>query len=399
MTLPDARTATSAANSAAVAARELSPEQGPRLLFFSGGTALNGLGRVLKHHTHRSIHLVTPFDSGGSSAALRRAFDMPAIGDLRSRLVALADDSMHGHPEVVALFQQRLPDSGPQAELRQAVQTLAAGSGNELSGIPSPLREQLSELLAAFAAAMPADFDLRGASIGNLILAGGYLQHGRDLRPVIALFSELIAVRGTVLPVVEASLHLGVRLRNGEEIIGQHRITGKQVRPLTSPIDTLFLSASSAQSMPVVPSIGPEVQNLIAQAELICFPPGSFFSSVLANLLPSGVGRAVTSNPAPKVYVPNLGIDPEQLDCGVADCIQRLRAALEPENGGARPAVDTLLIDQQHERYVGLPSAAQLQEWGMRMVEAPLVSAVSVPYYDNEKLAAALLALAGNLHA
>lgn len=324
---------------------------------------------------------------------------MPAIGDLRSRLVALADDSMHGHPEVVALFQQRLPDSGQQAELRQAVQTLAAGSGNKLSGIPSPLREQLSELLTAFAAAMPADFDLRGASIGNLILAGGYLQHGRDLRPVIALFSELIAVRGTVLPVVDASLHLGVRLRNGREIIGQHRITGKQVRPLTSPIDTLFLSASSAQSMPVVPLIGPEVQNLIAQAELICFPPGSFFSSVLANLLPAGVGRAVTSNPAPKVYVPNLGIDPEQLDCGVADCIQRLRAALEPENGAARAAVDTLLIDQQHERYVGLPSAAQLQEWGMRMVEAPLVSAASAPYYDNEQLAAALLALAGNLHA
>ena len=57
------------------------PELGPRILFFSGGTALTGLSRELKKFTHNSIHFVSPFDSGGSSAKLRHAFDMPAIGD------------------------------------------------------------------------------------------------------------------------------------------------------------------------------------------------------------------------------------------------------------------------------------------------------------------------------
>ncbi len=61
------------------------PELGPRILFFSGGSALNGLCKALKHYTHNSTHLVTPFDSGGSSAELRNAFNMPSIGDLRSR--------------------------------------------------------------------------------------------------------------------------------------------------------------------------------------------------------------------------------------------------------------------------------------------------------------------------
>ncbi len=67
---------------------ESNPDAGPKLLFFSGGTALNGLSQVLKRYTHNSIHLVTPFDSGGSSAVLREAFDMPAVGDLRSRMMA-----------------------------------------------------------------------------------------------------------------------------------------------------------------------------------------------------------------------------------------------------------------------------------------------------------------------
>ena len=43
------------------------PELGPKVLFFSGGTALRDVSRRLKRYTHNSIHLITPFDSGGSS--------------------------------------------------------------------------------------------------------------------------------------------------------------------------------------------------------------------------------------------------------------------------------------------------------------------------------------------
>ena len=55
------------------------PELGPSILFFSGGSALRQVSRA-QELSHNSIHLVTPFDSGGSSAKLRKAFDMPAIG-------------------------------------------------------------------------------------------------------------------------------------------------------------------------------------------------------------------------------------------------------------------------------------------------------------------------------
>ena len=74
---------------------------GRRLIFFTGGTALREVSRELARHTPDTVHLLTTFDSGGSSAALRRAFAMPAVGDLRNRLLALADFSI---PDCVLTF-------------------------------------------------------------------------------------------------------------------------------------------------------------------------------------------------------------------------------------------------------------------------------------------------------
>ena len=91
-------------------------EAGPAILFFSGGTALRGLSRHLLRHTRNSIHLSTPFDSGGSSASIRKAFHMPAVGDLRNRLVALADPAISGRPEI---FLGTNRHSGPLTLVRQ----------------------------------------------------------------------------------------------------------------------------------------------------------------------------------------------------------------------------------------------------------------------------------------
>ena len=93
------------------------PELGPRILFFSGGSALRPLCRVLKQYTHNSVHLITAFDSGGSSAQLRRAFAMPAIGDLRNRIVALADESVRGSPQIYRLFAYRMSSTASRSEL------------------------------------------------------------------------------------------------------------------------------------------------------------------------------------------------------------------------------------------------------------------------------------------
>lgn len=372
------------------------PELGPRLLFFSGGSALNGVSRRLQHYTHNSIHLVTPFDSGGSSAKLREAFDMPAIGDLRSRLMALADDSILGHPEVYRLFTHRLPKDGEPPALRATLDALVSGHHPLTADISNPMRRLICHQLGFFREAMPADFDLRGASIGNLILAGGYLNNHQQLDPIIFLFSKLVHVRGTVRAVVNKDYHLAVTLEDGRRVLGQHRITGKEVAPLTSPIAGIELSASRDRDEPVTAKLRKKNRRLIASAELICYPPGSFYSSLLANLLPEGVGRAILANRCPKVFIPNSSPDPEQAGMGLEQQISVLLDTLRRDIGEARPAhelVNFVLLDRARGDYPGELSDAFLNELGITLIDTRLIGESGTPHYDPDLLATALLSL------
>ena len=159
------------------------PELGPKVLFFSGGTALRDVSKRLKRYTHNSIHLITPFDSGGSSAVIRAVFDCLAVGDLRNRLMALAEESLFGTPEIVTLAAFRLDESKPQSALREELGSMVNGSHPLVEAVPSPIRQIVCSHLHWFARAISKSaaspraqaFDLRGASIGNLLIVGGYL--------------------------------------------------------------------------------------------------------------------------------------------------------------------------------------------------------------------------------
>ncbi|MGB5453017.1 MAG: GAK system CofD-like protein [Sedimenticolaceae bacterium] len=373
------------------------PELGPRILFFSGGSALNGLCKTLKNYTHNSIHLVTPFDSGGSSAELRRAFNMPSLGDLRSRLVALADETVLGHPEVYALFTYRFPGDSPNQELRSKLESMAQGKDDRVRAITNPMRRLIRNQLGYFLDAMPDNFDLRGASIGNLILAGGYLNNHQHLDPIIFLFSKLVNVQGTVRAIVNDDLHLAADLEDGSRVIGQHRLTGKQVPPLSSPIERLFLSKSSDSFVPAVARLRKKNRKLIEAADLICYPPGSFYSSVMANLLPEGVGRAIADNDCPKVYIPNLGSDPEQIGMGFERTVHVLLEQLRADAGtgcGNDRLVNFVVADSGNGHYPSGFTAGSLKELGIELIDVELISKKSAPYYDNDLLVSALLSLA-----
>ncbi len=329
------------------------PELGPRILFFSGGSALDTLSSKLKNFTHNSIHLVTPFDSGGSSAKLRQAFEMPAIGDLRSRMVALADETITGHPEVYRLFTYRLPVDKTQKVLRQQLADMADGKNPRVMDISNPMRRLIRNLLEYFIDQMPDDFDLRGASIGNLVLAGGYLNNHRHLDPIIFLFSKLVSVQGTVRAIVNSNLHLIAELENGDTIIGQHRLTGKEVGPIKSPVKRLAYSSHPDSNEPATAAIRKKVRKLICSADLICFPPGSFYSSLIANLLPEGVCEAIATNENPKVFIPNLGTDPEQFGMSLKDTLNTLLNYLQQGVPDAAPnqLLNFLLIDSRNGSY------------------------------------------------
>ena len=372
------------------------PELGPRMLFFSGGTALNAVSRVLKNFTHNSTHMVTPFDSGGSSAKLREAFAMPSIGDLRSRLIALADETVTGHPEIYNLFTYRFPKRARKGDLLNQLESMIRGSHPLLDPVSNPMRRIIRNQLGYFYDAMPAKFDLRGANIGNLILTGGYLNNHQHLDPIIFLFEKLVGVQGTVRAVTNDNLHLAAELEDGSHIIGQHLLTGKEVAPLTSPIKRLSLSKQLGKFTPAKSQLRKKNQKLIQEAELICYPPGSFYSSLLANLLPQGVGSAIAANEGPKVFIPNLGHDPEQIGMSLNHSLQRLMEYLRADVADNCPdekLLNFVLLDSKNGSYSSPLSNNLVRELNIQVIDTPLISERSALYYDSEKLVSALLSL------
>lgn len=368
------------------------PHQGPRILFFSGGSALNGISRHLKRSTFNSIHLITPFDSGGSSQALRVAFDMPAVGDLRSRLMALADETVLGQPDVYRLFSYRLDRTEPPEMLRAEVASMVEGNHPLISAISKPMRRLIQSLLGSFAKQVPEDFDYRHASIGNLILAGGYLSHGRELEPVLFLMSKMVDVRGTVRAVVDETWQLGVDLADGRRIIGQRSFSGKEVAPLDSPIARCFLSDGQSELAARDVQLPKRNAKLIKRADVICYPPGSLYSSIVANLLPSGVGRAVVARRVPKVYMPSLGPDPEALGHSLCDQVSAILAPLR-RDAGPQPPPSQLMTHVLCDLSVP-DSACQdvTDSHGIPCHRLPLRTG-DQPKYDAERVAQNLISL------
>lgn len=372
------------------------PQWGPSVLFFSGGSALNDTSRVLKRYTHNSIHLVTPFDSGGSSAELRKAFHMPSIGDLRSRMMALADESLRAHPDTCKLFNYRFPQDAKPLDLAKQLTRMANGHDPMVKAIENPMRKLIRNHLGYFLDRVPDDFELRGASIGNLILAGGYLNNREDLDPIVYLFSKLVNVQGQVRTMVNDDLHLAATLDNTEQVSGQHRLTGKEVPPIRSPIRALFLTEQLDQFSPVSVKVTKKNARSIREADLIVYPPGSFYTSLVANLLPKGVGRAVAANDNPKVYIPNQGLDPEQkgmtLDHQVQTLLSTLRADVSEDVPNHR-LLNFVLIDSRKGDYPVAIDQDLMASLGITVIDTPLINALSSPYYDQDLLVEALLSL------
>ena len=91
----------------------------PSLIVFSGGTAFNSVASHVKNFTTRVSHVLPVSDDGGSTAEIVRVLGGPAVGDIRSRCLRLADDSDDEARAVKALLAHRLCSDDPEAAKRE----------------------------------------------------------------------------------------------------------------------------------------------------------------------------------------------------------------------------------------------------------------------------------------
>lgn len=339
-------------------------------LFFSGGTALKSLAKEMAARSQLSYHIITTHDSGGSSQVLRKYLHMPAVGDIRNRLLALAGGA---EQHVAEFLGARIPASISQAEACRIFGEELQKASARKDGV-----ECAYEDLKHFKAALGHSFDYRGASLGNLALAGAYLANGGNLDEVICKYGRILGVKARVAPACAQSLHLAALLSNGQVIHGQHKF-----KDIETPVSEFWLTGMEPwgpfNPLPKKPGTNPAAVSLIGMASLICYPMGSFYSSLLANLLPEGIPRAIAVAKAPKVYIPNAGHDPEQAGLCVFSQILALLGTLKKNlpKGKAHSLLDIVVMDKRQDRYAGGPMAAEqldkLAAMGINVVYAQLI--------------------------
>jgi uncharacterized cofD-like protein len=240
-----------------------------RVVSLGGGTGLSTLLRGLKHYADPLSDppvditaVVTVTDDGGSSGRLRRDFDIQAPGDIRNCMVALSEDA----GLLSKLFQYRFK----------------SGRG------------------------------LRGHSFGNLFLTA--LSHiTGNFHDAVRQSCEVLAIRGRIFPSTMANCQLEAELENGTLVAGETNISRSRRR-----IMRIRLVPRRCRPLP-------ETLDAIANADLITLGPGSLFTSVIPNLLVSGIPDAMERSPAVKAYFVNLMWQPgETSDFRASDHVRSI---------------------------------------------------------------------------
>ncbi len=218
-------------------------QSGPSIVAIGGGTGLSTFLRGLKEYTVNITAVVAVTDDGGSSGRLRDDFDLPAPGDLRNCLVALA-----------------------------------------------PEEQRLAEL---FTYRFSGETELAGHSLGNILLTALSDIHG-GFPEAIRACSEVLAIQGKVLPAMLGHPELRAKMSDGSQYVGETSITsaGKRIESL------------EVEPQPARPN--PEAISAVADADLVVVGPGSLYTSILTNFLEPQLCSAVCETTAPVVYICNL---------------------------------------------------------------------------------------------
>ena len=314
-----------------------------RVVAAGGGTGLprvlSGLAAGVEPEEDRPVEVtavVTTADDGGSSGALRRAYGVPAAGDVRNCLVALSA----GANPLAAVFQHRF----------------GGASG------------------------------LAGHTVGNLVLTA-LAQRLGDFGEAVAAAGALLGVRGRVLPASEGPADLVAQLEDGRIVRGETSIARARGR-----IAEVRLARAVA-----APRVAIEA---VLAADVVVLGPGSLYSSVLASVAAGGMREALRATAATRVLVVNLLSQPGETDgYSAADHLRAVQRHLGDVIDVALihrpPLPPALAAAHAAEGAAPVPvDRSEVEALGAVPVVLDLLAAGAVARHDPQKLARALLGIA-----
>jgi 2-phospho-L-lactate transferase/gluconeogenesis factor (CofD/UPF0052 family) len=318
-----------------------------RIVLFCGGRGSATIIRALLRRTDVELALiVNAFDDGLSTGALRNFIPgMLGPSDFRKNLSYLFGNYSQAQYALKSLMEYRLPGG-------REIEKLARFAGGSDAVLDEPLAGWFAQLQPAtlqrvrgllarfFAHAAGAEFDYRDCSLGNLVFAGAYLQHGEDFNAAAAEVGELVGTRARLLNVGTQQNRVLTGLKQDCTLLASEaELVGPQS---PSPITHLYLleqplSADDKQALSsldmagkhawlsardVVSQLSKPAAEAIAGADIILYGPGTQHSS----LFPSYriAAAALAAAPAPvKALVMNLDSDHDIQGLSASDVVDR----------------------------------------------------------------------------
>lgn len=319
--------------------RRLQLAQGYRVVALGGGTGLSTLLRGLKQHTSNITAIVTVTDDGGSSGRLAQEKGIIPPGDMRNCLVALAD----AEKAMTDLFQHRFTsDSG----------------------------------------------SLSGHAVGNLLIAALVDQARGDFERAIELASDVLNIRGRVVPSTLSHVRLRALLEDGTEICGETKIveSGRRIR-------RIYLDPQDCEAHKTA-------IDAILEADIICVGPGSVYTSVIPNLLVPGIADAMEKSTAKKVYLCNVMTQRGESDSfSASEHVSAIMANVD------RKIFDYVLVNDASpsesaiEKYGGAgqfvvsPDQERIRSMGYKPIAGDYMSETDLVRHDPMKLAGGIIRL------
>jgi len=279
----------------------------PKIVCIGGGTGTYQVLLGLKKYPVDLTAIVTMSDSGGSSGKLREELGVLPPGDVRRALLALSDLPL-AKKTLSSLFDYRFNN----------------GEG------------------------------LVGHSVGNLLLAALTQITGREDLAIVEA-ERILETTGHVLPVTLDNIHLHGILKDGTVVHGETNIDVRRIKP-NVPIKEVFLDPKG--------EIFSKAKKAIIGADLIVLGPGDLYTSIIPNLLVSGVCQAISNSKGKLIYICNLMTKHGETNSfAVSDFIREIKKYL----GEASDKLKVVIVN----RKINLPMT--VSAWYKKYKSTPVV--------------------------
>jgi uncharacterized cofD-like protein len=154
-----------------------------------------------------------------------------------------------------------------------------------------------------------------GHTFGNLFITALERVTG-NFETAVEEASDILKVKGKVLPVTTDDVRLCCKLDNRRIVKGEHRLDEFDFRKYKKR--EFYLEPEG--------KINPKVKKAIFEADLVVLSPGTLSTSLIANLVVKGLPEALKKTKAKFIYIANLVNKPEENeDWCLEDYLQELK--------------------------------------------------------------------------